>query len=90
LDEDESLENILCDHTGQPIEWAKDLHRMREDTTIPDMYLRGVESTRMRMDAHGIAWTAYPKHLDVPVRTGTIPWELIERQRLFAPPPSER
>src|SRR5688572_10489284 len=35
MDEDESLEDALRDHTGQPLEWAKDLHRMREDTTIP-------------------------------------------------------
>ena len=38
---------------------------MRENTAIPDAYLRGVECTRMRVDAHGIAWIAYPKHLDV-------------------------
>jgi hypothetical protein len=90
MDENESLEDALRDHTGQPIEWAKDLHRMREDTAIPDVYLRGVECTRMRVDAYGIAWIAYPRHLDVTVRTGTIPWELIESQCLFAPPPSKR
>jgi hypothetical protein len=90
MDEDESLEDTLRDHTDQPLEWAHDLHRMREDTTIPDVYLRAVECARMRVDAHGIAWIAYPKHLDVTVRTGTIPWELIEGQRLFAPPPSDR
>jgi hypothetical protein len=83
LDEEESLEDTLRDHTGQPLEWAKDLHRMSEDTTLPDAYLRGVECTRMRVDAHGIAWTCYPKHLDVTVRTSTIPWELLESQRLF-------
>jgi hypothetical protein len=27
--------------------------------------------------------TCRPKHLDADVRTGTIPWELIEEQRLF-------
>jgi hypothetical protein len=39
----------------------------------------------MRVDAHGIAWTCRPKHLDADVRTSTIPWELLEDQRLFAP-----
>jgi hypothetical protein len=90
MDEEELFEDALRDHTGQPIEWANDLHRMSEDTTLPDAYLRGVECTRMRVDAHGIAWTCYPKHLDVTVRTSTIPWELLESQRLFALPPSER
>jgi hypothetical protein len=90
MDEDESLENTLRDHTGQPIEWAKDLHCLSDETSIPDVYLRAVECARMRVDARGIAWTCYPKHLDVAVRTGTIPWELLESQRLFAPPPLER
>jgi hypothetical protein len=83
MDEDESFEDTLRDHTGQPIAWAEDLHRMRENTTLPDTYLRGVECTRMRVDARGIAWTCYPKHLDITVRTSTIPWELLESQRLF-------
>ena len=88
-DTDESLEEILRDHTGQLIDWVCDLHRMSDETSIPDVYLRAVECARMRVDAHGIAWIAYPKHLDVTVKTGTIAWELIEGQRLFAPLPSE-
>jgi hypothetical protein len=35
------------------------------------------------VDARGIAWVCYPKHIDAEVRTSTIPWELIEEQRLF-------
>jgi hypothetical protein len=34
---------------------------------------------------NGIAWVCHPKHLDADVRTSTIPWELLEGQRLFAP-----
>jgi hypothetical protein len=34
---------------------------------------------------HGIAWVCHPKHLDADVRTRTIPWKLLENQRLFAP-----
>ena len=34
---------------------------------------------------HGIAWVCHPKHLDADVRTSTIPWKLLEGQRLFAP-----
>jgi hypothetical protein len=87
LDEDESLEDTLRDYTGQPIDWTRaDLYHMREETQIPDTYLRAVECARMRVDKHGIAWTAYPKHMDhtaADVRTGTIPWELLEEQRLF-------
>jgi hypothetical protein len=49
--------------------------------------MRAVECAQMRIDAHGIAWVCHPKHLDVEVRTGTIPWELLEEQRLFAPQP---
>jgi len=90
-DADESLENTLRDHTGQPLDWTRpDLYRVGEETTIPDAYLRAVECTQMRVDAHGIAWIGHPKHLDVTVRTGTIPWELIEGQRLFAPSQSDR
>ena len=87
LDEDESLEAVLRDHTGQPIEWAEDLHRVSEDTNIPAAYLRAVECARMRVDENGIAWVCHPKHIDAEVRTGTISWELIEEQRLFAPQP---
>ena len=83
LDEDESLENTLRDHTGQPLEWAHDLHRVSDETSIPDAYLRAVECTQMRVDAHGIAWIGHPKHVDADIRTGTIPWELLESQRLF-------
>jgi len=84
IEEDESLEDTLRDYTGQPIKWAdKDLHRMSDETVIPDAYLRGVECTRMRVDAYGIAWVCHPKHLDADVRTSTIPWELLEGQRLF-------
>jgi hypothetical protein len=39
----------------------------------------------MGVDAHGIAWIGYPKHLDAEVRTSTIPWELLESERLFGP-----
>jgi CspA family cold shock protein len=67
LDEEELLENTLRDHTGQPLEWSHDFHRVRGDTTIPHVYLRAVECARMRVDAHGIAWIAYPKHPDVAV-----------------------
>jgi hypothetical protein len=84
IEEDDSLEDTLRDHTGEPIDWTSaDFHRMRDKTTISDAYLRAVECTRMRVDAHGIAWTGHPKHLDANVRTSTIPWELIEEQRLF-------
>jgi hypothetical protein len=34
----------------------------------------------MRVDEHGIAWICYPKHMDVEVRTSTLPWELLEGQ----------
>jgi len=86
LDEDESLEDTLRDHAGQPIDWTSaDFHRMSDETAIPDVYLRGVECIRMRVDAHGIAWTCHPKYLDADVRTSTISWELLEGQRLFAP-----
>jgi hypothetical protein len=34
--------------------------------------------------------TCHPKHLDADVRTSTIPWKLLENQRLFASPPSGR
>jgi hypothetical protein len=88
IDEDESLEDTLRDHTGQPIDWTSaDLHRVSDETAIPDVYLRGVECPRMRMDAHGIAWVCHPKHLEAEVRTSTIPWKLLEHQRLFAPQP---
>jgi len=83
MDEEESLEDALRDHTGQPIAWAYDLHRMSDETAIPDAYLRAIERTCMRVDAHGIAWVCEPKHLDGHVRTSTIPWEIIEEQRLF-------
>jgi hypothetical protein len=76
LDEEESLENTLRDHMGQPLDWAHDLHRVRDETSIPDAYLRAVKCTQMRVDAD--------------IRTGTIPWELIEGQRLFAPSQSDR
>jgi hypothetical protein len=85
LDEDESLEDTLRDHTGQPIDWACDLHRMSDEPAIPDAYFRAVEHTLMRVDAHGIDWVCYPNHLDAEIRTSTIPWELLESQRLFAP-----
>jgi hypothetical protein len=87
FDDDESLEDALRDHTGQPIAWADDLHRVHDETAIPDAYLRGVECTLMRVDTHGIDWVCYPKHLDAEIRTSTIPWTLIEEQRLFAPQP---
>ena len=91
LDQDESFEDILRDHTGQPIAWAaEDLHRVSEETAIPAIYLRGVECIRMHVDAHAMAWTAYPKYLDTEVWTSPIAWELIEAQRLFAPSPSDR
>jgi len=84
MDEDESLEDTLRDHAGQPIDWTReDLHRVSEAAAIPDPYLRAVECTQMRVDAHGIAWTCHPKHLDADVRTSTISWELLEEQRLF-------
>jgi hypothetical protein len=84
IEEDESLEDTLRDHTGQPVDRiSADFHRMSDETAIPDAYLRGVASIRMRVDAHGIAWTCHPKHLDADVRTSTIPWELLEGQRLF-------
>jgi hypothetical protein len=84
LDEDESLEDVLRDYTGQPIHWTRaDLHQVSDETIIPDAYLRAVECSRIGVDAHGIAWICYPKHLDAEVRTGTIPWEVIEKQRLF-------
>jgi hypothetical protein len=84
MDEDELLENTLRDHTGQPIDWAgPDPHHISEETEIPDACLRAVECTRMRVDEHGIAWTAHPKHLDADVRTSTISWELLEEHRLF-------
>ena len=90
-DEDESLEDTLRDHTGQPIEWAEnDLYRMSDETAIPDAYLSAVERTRMRVDADGIAWTGYPKHLDADVITSTIPWGLLEGERLFALPQPDR
>jgi len=86
MDEEESLEDTLRDHTGQPIEWASaDFHRVSDETAIPDVYLRGLDCTQMRVDAHGIAWLCHPKHIDADVRTSTIPWELLESQRLFAP-----
>ena len=90
LDEDESLEDTLRDHTGQPIDWICDLHRMSDGTTIPDAYLRAVECTLIRVDAHGIDWVCYTKHLDAEIRTSTIPWELLEGQRLFAPRQPDR
>jgi hypothetical protein len=85
LDEEEaSLETALRDHAGQPLDWTRaDLSRVREETQIPDTYLRAVECARMRVDTHGIAWTCHPKHLDADVRTSTFPWELLEGQRLF-------
>ena len=57
---------------------------------IPGSYLRAIECTHMRVDAHGMAWTWHPKHLDTDVRTSAIPWEVIEEQRLFAPPQLDR
>jgi hypothetical protein len=94
LDQDESFEDALRDHAGQPIEWAyDDLHCVNDETRIPDAYLRAVECTRMRVDEDGIAWVCHPKHMDhtaTDVRTSTILWELIEGQRLFAPSPSDR
>jgi hypothetical protein len=89
-DENESLEAVLRNHTGQPIEWAEDLHRVSEATTIPDAYLRAVECAPMRVDENGIAWVCHPKHIDAEVRTGTTSWELIKEQRLFAPQPDDR
>jgi hypothetical protein len=83
IEEEEPLEDALRDHTGQPIAWADDLHRLHDETAIPDAHLHAVECTRMRVDAHGIAWVCYPKHLDWGVRTSTIPWAIIEEQRLF-------
>jgi hypothetical protein len=50
LDEEESLENTLRDHMGQPLEWAQALHRVSDETSIPDAYLRAVECARMRVD----------------------------------------
>jgi hypothetical protein len=85
LDADESLEDTLRDHTGQPIDWLCDLHHISDDTTIPAPYMRAVECTLMRVDTHGIDWVCYPKDLDTEVRTSPIPWELIEDQRLFGP-----
>jgi hypothetical protein len=65
------------------MDWTHaDLDRVREETEIPDTYLRAVECTQMRVDDHGIAWVCHPKHIDTEVRTSTIPWELIEVQRL--------
>jgi hypothetical protein len=56
LDEDESFEDTLRDHTGQPIAWAaEDLHQVSEATAIPEPYLRGVEYIRMHVDAHAVA-----------------------------------
>lgn len=79
---------LLEGHTGQLIAWAdEDLHRMSEDTAIPDAYLRAVECLRMRVDRHGIAWVGYPRHLHTTVRTSTISWEQLEGQRLFAAQP---
>ena len=84
LDEDESLEDVLLDHTGQPIDWTSaDFHRVSDETPIPDAYVRAVECTLMRVDTHGIDWVCYPEYLDTEVRTSTIPWKLIEEQRLF-------
>jgi hypothetical protein len=86
IEENESLEDPLRDHTGQSIKWTSaDFHRVSNETAIPDVYLRAVECPCMRVDAHGLAWTCYPKHLDLKVRTNIIPWELLEGQRLFAP-----
>jgi len=76
---------------GQPIAWTSaDFHRISDETIIPDAYLRAVECTRMRVDEDGIAWVCHPKymdHMDADVRTSTIPRELLEGQRLFAPQP---
>jgi hypothetical protein len=47
----------------------------------------------MRVDAHGIAWTCHPKYMDrmdADVRTSTIPWGLLEGERLFALPQPDR
>jgi hypothetical protein len=86
IDEDESLEDTLRDHTGQPINWVSaDFHRVSEETAIPGTYVRGVECIRMHVDAHAMAWTAYPQYLDTEVWTSPIPWELLDSQRLFAP-----
>jgi hypothetical protein len=91
LEEDESLEDTLRDHAGQPIAWTSaDFHRISDETAIPDAHLRAVECTRMWVDEDGIAWGCYPKymdHMDADVRTSTIPWELLEGQRLFTPQP---
>jgi hypothetical protein len=63
MDEDESLKDNLYDHTGQPLEWAHDLHRRSDETSIADVcsvhdvYLRTVECARIRADAHGMAST---------------------------------
>jgi hypothetical protein len=89
-DTDESLEDILRDHTGQLIDWVCDLHRMSDETAIPDAYLRAVECTLIRVDAHGIDWVCYPNHLDAEIRTSIIPWEFLESQRLFAPRQPDR
>ena len=87
MDEDESLEDTLRDHTGQLIDLLyQDPHRVSDGTAIPEAYLRAVECTRMRVDEHGVAWVCHPKymdHMDADVRTSTIPWELIDGQRLF-------
>ena len=63
---------------------------MSDETAIPHAYLRAVECTQMRVDAHGIAWIDHPKHLEADVRTGTIPWELLKGERLFASLPNGR
>src|SRR5882724_698897 len=84
IEEDESLEDTLRDHTGQPIAWTRaNFHRVSDETAIPDVYLRAVECARMRVDTHGIAWTCHPKHLDADVRTSALPWELLGSRHLF-------
>jgi hypothetical protein len=89
--EEASLEDKLCNDMGQPIELLyEDLYRVSEETAIPDVYLRAVECARMRVDTYGIAWVCHPKHLDAGIRTSTIPWEVIEEQRLFPLQPNDR
>jgi hypothetical protein len=51
--------------------------------------LRQPEQFRDVRRAHIIAWICHPNHLDAEIRTSTIPWKLLENQRLFAPQPQD-
>jgi hypothetical protein len=51
--------------------------------------LRQPEQFRDVRRAHVIAWICHPNHLDAEIRTSTIPWKLLENQRLFAPQPQD-